>query len=228
MDQSERLAADMAVSKLRPKNAYGCALQIQTGYTLFETERASIASAIISRRDEFATGRAAARKALSALGFGEPPIPRAADRRPIWPAGVVGTISHSGGIASALVAKQSEYAGIGLDIETAQPLKPNLHQRVLTPSERHILSTSAQASGVPRCMLNFVVKEAFYKAVYPISRKYFGFQEVSTIIKDDGTWSADFDPPAIGLAANLEVKNAKWWASSKYLIAVAAIVRSTE
>ena len=62
------------------------------------------------RLAEFRHGRACARLALGRIGAGAHDIPVGASREPIWPTGVVGSISHAGTAAAAVVAWQSDDA----------------------------------------------------------------------------------------------------------------------
>ena len=92
------------------------------GATLFPEEEAAIARAVPKRRREFATGRGCARAALNRLG--EPPVPilRGPQGAPLWPAGVVGSITHCDGYRAAAVARTSDIATVGLDAEPDKPL----------------------------------------------------------------------------------------------------------
>src|SRR5439155_16503172 len=69
------------------------------------------------RRVYFSMGRAAARDALAELGIHGVAIARGASGEPLWPDGIVGAISHAGDLAIAIVGRQSDYAGLGIDIE---------------------------------------------------------------------------------------------------------------
>src|SRR5579859_734056 len=98
------------------------------------SERAAVAQAIESRAREFAAGRLCARRALAELGL-EQPIPAASDRQPIWPQGIVGSITHTEGIAAAVVASRSRFAALGLDAERASRLKPELWPKICVEEE---------------------------------------------------------------------------------------------
>lgn len=133
---------------------------------LFDVESETVARATPARQLEFAAGRFCAREALARLDFIDTPLPRRDDRRPVWPDGVVGSISHSRGICGAAVACSVELAGIGLDVEVADACPPELAQRVLTPAERERVATLEGSSdtGLWRTMI-FSAKESVYKAV---------------------------------------------------------------
>lgn len=129
-------------------------------------------AAVPKRQLEFAAGRAAARAAMAELGFGAAAIPMAADRAPVWPDGVVGSISHSASACLAIVGRSADWRGIGLDIEPATPLPPDLWPTVLGHTERAALGENPGL----QAKLIFTAKEAAYKAQYPQSRVLFGFE----------------------------------------------------
>ena len=62
---------------------------------LLPPEAQAIDHAVPKRRREFTAGRTAARRACARLGVWAGALPVAADRTPVWPEGVVGSISHS-------------------------------------------------------------------------------------------------------------------------------------
>ncbi|GAB3946415.1 hypothetical protein GCM10027614_39920 [Micromonospora vulcania] len=57
--------------------------------------------AVESRRRDFTAGRVCARRAMADLGLPASAVPAAADRAPVWPAGVVGAITHTTGYCAA-------------------------------------------------------------------------------------------------------------------------------
>ena len=63
---------------------------------LLPEERGAVAKAVPKRVAQFTAGRVCARRALAQLGNTEPvPILMGEDRAPQWPAGYVGSISHT-------------------------------------------------------------------------------------------------------------------------------------
>ena len=143
-----------------------------------EEERA-IARAITRRRDEFTTGRRLARQALSRLGCVAVGIPSDPDRVPQWPDGFVGTISHSGGLCAALVARASNFVGIGLDIEEITRIQPEMRSLICRPDETDCDETSGV---VDLTLLRFVAKEAFFKAYFPAIRTFLDFRDVKVSV----------------------------------------------
>jgi 4'-phosphopantetheinyl transferase EntD len=61
---------------------------------LYPEEEAAVGNAVEKRRREFVTARACAREALAQLGLPAQPIPAGPRGEPVWPQGVVCSITH--------------------------------------------------------------------------------------------------------------------------------------
>ena len=143
---------------------------------LFPDELAAIAGSVESRRREFAGGRACARQALTALGLPLMAIPAGLDRAPIWPAGVVGSISHSLTRCVAAVARQSDgFISIGVDLEESTPLDEIFALDICTRLEQSWLDR--QQPGQRGLLLKalFSAKECAYKCQYPLTKRLLGY-----------------------------------------------------
>ncbi len=132
---------------------------------LSDEERADVARAIPRRVREFAAGRQLAHELLERLGARRAPLCNGPDRAPIWPAGFVGSISHTGRLAVAIVARMDKFAALGCDIEPDGALEEGLWDLILRPEERCYVSTQFDPGRVVRRI--FSAKEAAYKAWYP-------------------------------------------------------------
>jgi len=135
-----------------------------------------------ARRREYIAGRTALRLALASArpAAAEPPAILSDDRgAPLLPDGWVGSISHKGAFAAALVAPAG--AGhIGVDLERAQPSRHDIGRRILTAREQAALPDRDLA-----VTLRFAIKEAIYKALDPYVRRYVGFTEVELDLTGD-------------------------------------------
>ncbi|MBL4928222.1 4'-phosphopantetheinyl transferase family protein [Fuscibacter oryzae] len=136
-----------------------------------------IGPAVPGRLAEFAAGRSAARAAMRALGHNPAAIPAGADRAPLWPAGLTGSITHCAGACLAVVGRTTQWAGLGLDAEPVANLEPALWPTLLAEGE-------SVADGQAALAL-FVAKEAAYKAQYALSRQLFDFQTLRLIWQGD-------------------------------------------
>jgi 4'-phosphopantetheinyl transferase EntD len=159
----------------------------------FPEEEAIVARAVDSRRRAFATGRACARRALADLGLPPLAIPRDEESRaPLWPAGVVGAITHCEGYGAAAVAWSRELRGVGIDAEPDGPLPDGVLPRVASTEERTLLESLASAEpAVSWDRLLFSAKESTYKAWFPLARRWLGFEDaVVTIDPAGGTFTS--------------------------------------
>jgi 4'-phosphopantetheinyl transferase EntD len=139
--------------------------------------------ALEQRRTYFALGRAAARDALAELGLPGLVIGRGPAGEPLWPDGIVGAISHAGDTAIAVVGRNTDYAGLGVDVEElARGPSARAARLVCRPAE---MEWADVESGTRRLILLFSAKEAVFKAVFPIARVWFGFADAEL------TWVAE-------------------------------------
>src|SRR5207248_2715445 len=106
---------------------------------------------------------------------------RGSDRRPLWPDGFVGSISHSDLFCAAVAGRTDRYAGIGIDIDIDEAVSAPIRQMICRADEDdgfvHVEGRSIDAT-----KLIFVVKEALFKAYYPASRNFLDFHDVRIVI----------------------------------------------
>jgi len=139
-------------------------------------ERAIVATAVESRRREFAAGRILAGRLLQSLGF-EGPLKRMTDGTPAWPTGIVGSITHCATFAAAAVCRSEDCSGLGIDVDMRRPLPSDVAALVLTSDEAYW--TASTETSADAGLLVFCAKEAFYKAIYPLTRQIIEFNAVN-------------------------------------------------
>jgi enterobactin synthetase component D len=145
---------------------------------LYPEEREAVSRAVPKRQREFATGRVNARLAMTRIGQVPTAIPSGPDRAPVWPAHLIGSISHTDHACVAVVARRSQVVAIGIDLENDVPLADNLWPIICTPAElAHVatLPTESQGRQVTRL---FSAKEAVYKWQYPLTARMLDFQQI--------------------------------------------------
>ncbi len=164
---------------------------------LFPVEREALGQAVEKRRREFVTARACAREALAKLGIAPQPIPSGSKGEPVWPDGVVGSITHCAGYRACAVAASGELSAIGIDAEVAEPLPPNLIGDIALPEERQAIERLAAADpSVSWDRLLFSIKESIYKAWFPLTRSWLGFEDAGVSLdRERGTFSAQLLVP---------------------------------
>jgi 4'-phosphopantetheinyl transferase EntD len=123
-----------------------------------------------ARLREFAAGRAAARGAMVLLDMVPVAMPMAADRAPVWPQGITGSITHTD--TDCLAAVTQTKGVLGIDMERDGRVTADLWPTVLHDDE-----DSTQAT------LIFAAKEAVYKAQYPLTGVLFDFHRLHVRIE---------------------------------------------
>ena len=143
-------ALELAAAVLPPSVRYAACTSDRTDVMLTPTEQATIAGAGPRRRAEFTTTRACAHDALAELGVAPAPVLPDADRCPTWPAGVVGSITHTQGYRAAAVASAHDVSCVGIDAEQNTPLPYAVTDLVLTQSEReHLQRMAGRPTSIP-------------------------------------------------------------------------------
>ncbi len=149
--------------------------------TRFNTDRNSMQNAFEKRKREFSVGRLCAQHALRQLSItAEVPVDH--DRKPIWPEGVVGSISHSDRYAWAVAARQSCVRHVGIDTEIIvdDETFENVVDEIAVEAEMKLLSKIHRHPTTAFTIL-FSAKESIYKCLYPSNEQYFGFHDVRLI-----------------------------------------------
>lgn len=155
-------------------------------------EREYVKRASAGRGREFATARDCARRALARLELSPGPIPRAPGGEPVWPPGIVGSITHCAGYRAAAVAWREQIRSIGIDAEPDAPLPTPVRDLVCAADEIAVLPRSG-ADCYDRVV--FSAKESVYKAWYPVTSQWLGFEDVRVEIHPgEGTFTAGFRP----------------------------------
>jgi 4'-phosphopantetheinyl transferase EntD len=193
---------------------------------LFPEEQAVIARAVAKRRGEFGTGRACARAALAKLGLPPAAILPGARGAPQWPAGVAGSITHCAGYRAAAVARVRDVVSLGLDAEPNEVLPDGVLDHISLAREREWLpGLAAAAPGVSWDRLLFCAKESVYKAWFPLTGRWLGFEQAEiTVEPEAGTFSAELLEPGPVLGGRpLTGFTGRWLARDGLLLTAIAV-----
>lgn len=126
------------------------------------------------RMQEFQLGRLCAYEAYYKLTGKELySLPSGDNREPLWPADVVGSISHTQEWIAAAVAKSDVVLGVGIDLEGMGRAKSELSRYI---TNEYDLSVHPDFSPEELLTLIFSAKESLYKALFPSVKKFFGFE----------------------------------------------------
>lgn len=159
---------------------------------LFSAEENCLRYAVDVRRWEFATGRLCARWALARLGLPALAIPAGDRGEPLWPPGIVGSITHCRGYRAAAVARRTQVRSVGIDAEEHRPLPADVVDAVLLLDEQeHVERLTAKVSEIHWQTILFSAKESVYKTWFPLSGRWLGFHDARLRMDPRGTFRAD-------------------------------------
>ena len=190
-------------------------------------EEPLIAKSVAKRRNEFITVRYCARQALGELGVQPVPILKGEKGEPCWPDGIVGSLTHCEGYRGAAVG-QTRRGALG-----------GHRRRAARRAARRVCSTpSACRRSAPNCRrcptalhwdrILFCAKEATYKAWFPLTQRWLGFEDAHITFDVDGTGASGgfesrilIDPAAVS-GPPLQTLSGRW--SVRDGLALTAIV----
>lgn len=189
-------------------------------------ELRAISDAVPRRRGEFATTRACARRALQRMGVAPRAIPVGADRGPVWPPGVVGSLTHAAGLHVAAVASATSLRGIGIDVEPNRELPGSTLDLAAGDSETADLSSlNAAWPMVAWDRLLFSAKEAIFKAWFPATGHWLDFRECElSIDAAAGTFTGRLRlARGLGRQFGVETIEGRWGLSGPRILTAVAL-----
>ena len=160
----------------------------------FPVDEPSLAQASLARQREFSAGRDCARRALVALGLQPVPVARGAAGEPIWPPGVVGSISHTEGLCTVAAAYAGRVRALGVDVEPDRAESMAFARRICSQTELEAI----ERMGAPIEALApviFSAKEATYKLQFPLTRDLGAWASLEVLLAPD-TFSVRFSGAA--------------------------------
>ena len=150
---------------------------------LYPGEAELLTRAVDKRRREFRTVRHCARQALRQLGVPPAPVLRGERGEPHWPAGIVGSMTHCRGYRAAAVAHCSDLHALGIDAEPNEPLPAGVLDVIALDEERDRLPALVSADAeICWDRILFCAKESVYKAWFPLTRCWLGFEDATVTI----------------------------------------------
>ncbi|MGI9125133.1 MAG: 4'-phosphopantetheinyl transferase PptT [Mycobacterium sp.] len=151
-------------------------------------EEPLIARSVAKRRNEFITVRHCARLALQQLGVAPSPILKGEKGDPQWPDGVVGSLTHTQGYRGALVGRTPAVRSVGIDAEPHDVLPDKVLDAISLPAER--LEIAGLPDGLHWDRILFCAKEATYKAWFPLTGRWLGFEDAHITFEVDEAGAA--------------------------------------
>lgn len=175
---------------------------------------------------EFVTARRCAREALARLGYAPAPIRPGPRREPVWPEGVVGSITHCTGYRAAAVAPAGALAGLGIDAEPHEPLPDGVAGVVLSAGEPDRLAALRAADPATHWdRLLFSAKESVYKAWYPLTGRWLGFEDAELTFDRAGRFTARIlvDGTRTDGGPALDVLDGRWLVAGGLLLTAVVV-----
>ncbi|CAN7255611.1 4'-phosphopantetheinyl transferase superfamily protein [Pseudoduganella sp. LjRoot289] len=152
----------------------------------------NIARSVAKRQAEFFFGRLCAMAGLDRLGMPGIEVAVGERREPVWPAGVIGSISHCRTTAAALVLPARSQAGAGIDIEEviSEPsrLQALMGTVVFPPELARLEQVQGGWDWGVLLTLVFSAKESFFKGAYLRVNRIFDFDALE-FVRIDGARS---------------------------------------
>jgi 4'-phosphopantetheinyl transferase EntD len=146
---------------------------------LYPDEARHVQRAVPKRLEEFAAGRLCARLLLHEFGIEHFAIEVGAERQPLWPEDLVGSITHTTGFCAAVAAPKKYLRSVGIDTEISGGVKTELWRGICTASETAWLRSLPQSQQPFAATLIFSAKEAFYKCQFAVTQERLGLHDVS-------------------------------------------------
>ncbi len=181
-DTDTRLSAHLR--KLVPSGVVAAAGAIRSDddKKLSESEADDFRRCVPKVRRASGAARRLARGLLVCQGQHAADIRRGESGEPIWPSGVIGSLTHDDRIAAAAVGIDCRWIGLGIDVEPNESLSDDLAELITTAEELR----KARSAGATLRQI-FSIKEAVFKATYPTDRVMMNFNDVSVCFR---SWSA--------------------------------------
>src|SRR5262245_59689948 len=143
---------------------------------------------------DFEAGRECARKALEKLGCATRTVPRGGSGEPMWPEGIVGSITHAREYCAAAVASAKDVRWLGIDAELHHGLKEGVLEIIANADEIEMIRRLPE--GVHWDAVLFSAKESTYKAWFPLGGPL-GWEDVSIAFHPERGIFTTLEPAAL-------------------------------
>jgi enterobactin synthetase component D len=144
---------------------------------------AEMKNVALVRKQEYIAGRFCAFQAAKMAGFDLTELPTAVTREPVWPLGVIGSITHSRQMAISCVSLSNKFSSLGIDAEELMKssLGTEVENTIASVEELALVKKDESQKGIT---VLFSAKEALYKALFPLARTFIDFKEVKLVDLD--------------------------------------------
>ncbi|HEY4078846.1 MAG TPA: 4'-phosphopantetheinyl transferase superfamily protein [Rhizomicrobium sp.] len=181
------MAREAVLSRIVPSGVAAAEIEdIGQPVALHPDEAGYVSKSGDVRLRDFTLGRHCAHAVLARLGQPDFAIAPDANGAPIWPEGIIGSITHTKGYAAALAGRTDMFLAVGVDAERIGGVTENLYSRLFTAAECVRLSMQdAKGRGRDATIL-FSAKEAVYKACNNLAGgERISFQDIDITLTGD-------------------------------------------
>lgn len=193
---------------------------LQNYHGLHPLEQALVSHSVDVRKAEFGDARWCAHQALRDLGHCDyEPILRGERGMPLWPDSITGSMTHTEGFRAAVVAPKKHVRSMGLDAEPAEALPREVISSIARPGEMPQLERLRSEGIECADRLLFCAKEATYKAWFPMTHRWLGFEEAEIDIRSDGS----FISYLLTRPTPVPFISGRWMVRDGYVIAATAV-----
>ena len=193
---------------------------LQNYHGLHPLEQALVSHSVDVRKAEFGDARWCAHQALRDLGeWDNEPILRGERGMPLWPRDITGSMTHTEGFRAAVVAPRTHVRSMGLDAEPADPLPREVIGSIARPGEMPQLERLLNEGIECADRLLFCAKEATYKAWFPMTHRWLGFEDAEIDIRSDGS----FVSYLLVRPTPVPFISGRWMVDDGYVIAATAV-----
>jgi len=141
-------------------------------------------NAVAKRRSDYLAGRLCAQRVMKLLGLNKAQsnVLIGANQEPIWPIGVVASISHTADIAVCIGTTRPNVLGIGVDIEKeiCSDVAEQIKQQVIGTDEDMVIQAHFERYNQGLTAV-FSAKESIYKAMYQLVGCFFDFSAMKLV-----------------------------------------------
>ncbi len=135
---------------------------------------------------------------MKKIGYDCRNIQIGSNRAPVWPEGIVGSISHTADTAYAAIATKEQHKYIGIDIEyfVDKEMRNSIQERIINHNESRLLQESELADNCA-FTLAFSAKESLFKAIQKEIGSFFDFSaaEITKIDQNASTFNIKLCDP---------------------------------
>nr|WP_274706945.1 4'-phosphopantetheinyl transferase superfamily protein [Allorhizobium sonneratiae] len=142
-------------------------------------------NAVAKRKAEYVAGRLCAMRAIEGLcGVAGHQVAAGERGEPVWPDGLIGSITHTKGFAAAVAARNEDWEGLGIDTEEimTENVMQTVKNKICRPEEWVFKPENLNPQTF--ATLIFSAKESLFKCLYPLVRRMFWFEDARIVALD--------------------------------------------